>query len=59
MSRAPQALINVSSYPDDVEVPSFQRRAKCGGRGNKIDVRRPNWKEQPGMPDNWVERPVE
>jgi hypothetical protein len=42
-------LIYVSSYPADAEVPSFGRRvvcAKCGGRGNKIDVR-PNWKEQP------------
>ena len=25
-----QALIDVPRYPDDVEVPSFQRRAKCG-----------------------------
>jgi hypothetical protein len=42
-------LIDVSSYPAETEVPSFSRRvvcAKCGGRGNKIDVR-PNWKEQP------------
>jgi hypothetical protein len=44
-----QALIDASSYPDDVEVPAFQRRAKCdkfGGR--KVDVR-PNWKERPAM----------
>jgi hypothetical protein len=42
-----QALIDVSSYGDDVEVPSFQRRAKCGKCGGKnVDVR-PNWKEQP------------
>jgi len=29
------ALIDVSNYPDDIEVPSFQRRAKsvkCGGK---------------------------
>ena len=42
------ALIDVSGYPADAEVPSFSPRvvcAKCGGRGNKIDVR-PNWKEQ-------------
>jgi hypothetical protein len=35
-----QALIDVSKYPDDVEVPSFQRLAvcgKCGGR--RVDVR--------------------
>jgi hypothetical protein len=44
-----QALIDVSSYPADTEVPWFRSRvvcAKCGGRGNKIDVR-PKWKEQP------------
>ena len=43
------ALIDVSSYPADTEVPWFRSRvvcAKCGSRGNKIDVR-PNWKEQP------------
>jgi hypothetical protein len=43
------ALIDVSKYPEDTEVPWFRTRvvcAKCGGRGNKIDVR-PNWKEQP------------
>ena len=43
------ALIDVSSYPAETEVPSFGPRvacAKCGSRGNKIDVR-PNWKEQP------------
>jgi hypothetical protein len=44
-----QGLINVSKYPDDVEVPSFASKivcAKCGARGRHIDVR-PNWKEQP------------
>jgi hypothetical protein len=43
------ALIDVSSYPAETEAPSFRPRVvctKCGGRGNKIDVR-PNWKEQP------------
>ena len=43
------ALIDVSAYPAETEVPSFGPRvacAKCGSRGNKIDVR-PNWKEQP------------
>jgi hypothetical protein len=43
------ALIDVSSYSAETEVPYFSRKvvcAKCGGRGNKIDVR-PNWKEQP------------
>ena len=42
------ALIDVSAYPADTEVPWFRSRVvcdKCGGRGNKIDVR-PNWKEQ-------------
>jgi hypothetical protein len=42
-----QAVIDVSSYPDDIEVPSFRRRVKCGKCGGRdIDVR-PNWKEQP------------
>jgi hypothetical protein len=44
-----QALIDVSTHSDDTEVPWLRSRvvcAKCGGRGNKIDVR-PNWKEQP------------
>jgi hypothetical protein len=41
------ALIDVSSYPGEVEVSSFQRRAVCGKCGGKrVDVR-PNWKEQP------------
>ena len=43
------ALIDVSAYPAEMEVPSFRPRVKCGkcgSRGNKIDVR-PNWKEQP------------
>ena len=43
------ALIDVSNYPAESEVPWFRSRvvcAKCGGRGNKIDVR-PNRKEQP------------
>jgi hypothetical protein len=43
------ALIDVSRYSADTEVPWFRSRvicAKCGSRGNKIDVR-PNWKEQP------------
>ncbi len=37
-----QALIDVSSYPGDVEVPSFQRRIKCGKWGRRrrwVDVR--------------------
>jgi hypothetical protein len=44
-----QGLIDVSSYADDVEVPSFASKivcAKCGARGRHIDVR-PNWKERP------------
>src|SRR5262245_9606314 len=40
------ALIEVSSYPAETEVPSFQSRAICGKCGGKrVDVR-PNWKEQ-------------
>ena len=39
-----QALIDVSSYPAETEVPC---RVKCGGK--RVDVR-PNWKEQPARP---------
>ena len=48
-ARRLQAIIDVSKYPDDVDVPSFASKivcAKCGARGRHIDVR-PNWKEQP------------
>jgi hypothetical protein len=43
------AMLDVSAWPAETTVPSFQRRmvcAKCGARGRHIDVR-PNWKEQP------------
>jgi hypothetical protein len=41
------ALIDVSSYPAETEVPSFRPRMKCGKCGGRnIDVR-PNWNEQP------------
>jgi hypothetical protein len=44
------ALLDVSSYPADTEIPSFRRRMKCGKCGGKnVDVR-PNWKEQPTGP---------
>ena len=53
-----QAIIDVSKYPDGVEVPWFAGRIKCGKCGGKrVDVR-PNWKEKQGMPDNWQGRPV-
>ena len=48
----PQGLVDVSGYPAEAEVPWFRSRvkcAKCGARGNKIDVR-PNWKERPSGP---------
>jgi hypothetical protein len=51
-----QALIDMSGYPDDAEVPSFSRRAKCDKCGGKrVDVR-PNWKEQPTC-ENLTGRP--
>jgi hypothetical protein len=46
------ALIDVSSYSAETEVPYFRSKvvcAKCGSKGNKIDVR-PNRKEQPTQP---------
>ena len=40
-------MFSADDYPDDVEVPSFQSRMRCGECGGKdVDVR-PNWKEQP------------
>jgi hypothetical protein len=47
-------LIDVSMYRSIRPTPKpwFRSRvvcAKCGSRGNKIDVR-PNWKEQPSGP---------
>jgi transposase len=42
-----QAIIDVSSYPGETEIPWFQGKVKCGkcgARGRHIDVR-PNWKE--------------
>jgi hypothetical protein len=41
------ALIDVSSYPDDTEIPLFLRRAKCGKCGGRDMEMRRNWKEQP------------
>jgi hypothetical protein len=41
------ALIDVSKYPADAEVPSFGRRAVYGKCGSKRFDVRPNWKEQP------------
>jgi hypothetical protein len=55
-----QALIDVSSYPGDTPVPWFGTKAKCakcGARGRRIDVR-PNWKEAPGLIDDWSGRPA-
>jgi hypothetical protein len=46
------ALIDVSSYPVETEVPYFRSRVVCGSRGNKIDVR-PNWKEQSPATGAW------
>ena len=41
------ALVDVSRYANEVEVPWFRLRVKCGKCGTRnVDVR-PNWKEQP------------
>jgi transposase len=55
-----QAIIDVSSYPGDTPVPWFRSKvkcAKCGARGDRIDVR-PNGKEAPGTIDDWSGRPA-
>jgi hypothetical protein len=42
-----QSVFSADDYPDEVPVPSFRARMKCGKcDGEKVDVR-PNWKEQP------------
>ena len=44
------ALIDVSRFANEVEVPWFRLRVKCGKCGSRnVDVR-PNWKEQPERP---------
>jgi hypothetical protein len=41
------ALVDVSRYPNEVEVPWFRLRVKCGKCGTRnVDVQ-PNWKDQP------------
>jgi hypothetical protein len=53
-----QTVIDVSTYPAETPVPWFRSKVKCGKCGGKrVDVR-PNWKEAPGMPDNWQGRPA-
>jgi hypothetical protein len=44
------ALIDISSYPAGIEIPSLSQHMKCSNCGGKrVDVR-PNWKERPTMP---------
>jgi hypothetical protein len=46
------ALIEVWSYPAETEIPYFRRHvvcAKCGARGNKIDVRPIGKSNQAGL----------
>jgi hypothetical protein len=46
----------VTFYDRAAEAPVTDRSlGKCGGK--RVDVR-PNWKEQPGTPDNWQGRPA-
>jgi hypothetical protein len=53
------AVMSAYEYPDEIEIPSFGLRMKCGKcGGRRIDVR-PNWKERPGMPTDWQGRPAE
>ena len=45
-----ETVIGVDDYVDDIEVPSFRPRLKCGKCGGRnVDVR-PNWTEQPTGP---------
>jgi len=40
-ARWHSALIDMSSYPDEVEVPCFGPRVKCGKRGVRAAVKSP------------------
>jgi hypothetical protein len=52
-----RTVINVDDYPGEVEVLSFGLRMKCSKCGGcRVDVR-PNWKEKPGMPNDWRSKP--
>jgi hypothetical protein len=45
------ALIDVSSYPAETEVPSFQRLAACGKSGRKrVDARSTGNEQSAGQP---------
>ena len=41
-----EALVEVASYPDDMEVRSLARRMICSKCGGERAFVRPNWKEQ-------------
>ena len=41
-----EALLDVSSYPGDMEVSSFTRRMICSKCGGPNAFVRPNWKER-------------
>jgi transposase len=41
-----QALIDVTRYPADIEVPYFRDKVVCGKCGGESAFVRPNWKER-------------
>jgi hypothetical protein len=41
------SVLNVDSYGDEVEVPSFGPRMRCTNCGKLGTDARPNWKERP------------
>jgi hypothetical protein len=48
LNNACRHRIDVSGYPDDIEIPSWRAKySKCGGK--RVDVR-PNWKERWDLP---------
>jgi hypothetical protein len=53
-----QAPIEISDYPDGVEILYFKPRVKCSKCGGRWVNVRPNWKEKPGMPEDWQKRPA-
>jgi hypothetical protein len=45
-----RTIVNVDAYPDDVTVPSFGPRMRCGKCGHLGAEVRPDWSQSKGLP---------